>query len=86
MNEKVLNKSKNGMAVLILVIALYILAFFILVGAGFSYAIPGAVRGLLILKPFACLILFLLPLFPLRQILFPLLHPSPESYNSMKNL
>jgi regulator of protease activity HflC (stomatin/prohibitin superfamily) len=48
MNEKVLNKSKNGMAVLILVIALYILAFFILVGAGFSYAIPGALRGLLI--------------------------------------
>ena len=36
MNEKVLNKSKNGMAVLILVIVLYILAFFILVGAGFS--------------------------------------------------
>ncbi|MBP5750193.1 MAG: SPFH domain-containing protein, partial [Firmicutes bacterium] len=45
MNEIILNKSKNGMAVLIGVIALYILAFFLLIGAGVSF-VPGPLRAL----------------------------------------
>ena len=45
MNEIILNKRKNGMAVLIGVIALYIAALFLLIGAGVSY-VPGPLRAL----------------------------------------
>ncbi len=45
MNEIILNKRKNGMAVLIGVIALYIAALFLLIGAGVSY-MPGPLRAL----------------------------------------
>ncbi len=45
MNEIILNKRKNGMAVLIGVIALYIAALFLLIGAGVSY-VPGPLRTL----------------------------------------
>ena len=45
MNEIILNKRKNGMAVLIGVIALYIAALFLLIGAGVSY-VPGPLRVL----------------------------------------
>ena len=48
MNEIILSKKKNGMAVLILVIALYLAAFFLLIGAGIS-VMPGALRGLTML-------------------------------------
>ena len=48
MNEKVLNKSKNGMTVLIGVIVLYIVALFLLIGAGVSY-IPGPLRALVMI-------------------------------------
>ena len=45
MNEIILNKRKNGMAVLIGVIVLYIAALFLLIGAGVSY-VPGPLRAL----------------------------------------
>ncbi|MBR0050863.1 MAG: SPFH domain-containing protein [Firmicutes bacterium] len=45
MNEIILNKRKNGMAVLIGVIVLYIVALFLLIGAGVSY-VPGPLRAL----------------------------------------
>ena len=45
MNEIILNKRKNGMAVLIGVIALYIAALFLLIGAGVSY-VPDPLRAL----------------------------------------
>ena len=45
MKEIILNKRKNGMAVLIGVIALYIAALFLLIGAGVSY-VPGPLRAL----------------------------------------
>ncbi len=45
MNEIILNKRKNGMAVLIGVIVLYIAALFLLIGAGVSY-VPGPLRTL----------------------------------------
>ena len=45
MNEIILNKRKNGMAVLIGVIVLYIAALFLLIGAGVSY-MPGPLRAL----------------------------------------
>ena len=44
MNEIILNKRKNGMAVLIGVIVLYIVALFLLIGAGVSY-VPGPLRA-----------------------------------------
>ena len=45
MNEIILNKRKNGMAVLIGVIVLYVVALFLLIGAGVSY-VPGPLRAL----------------------------------------
>ena len=45
MKEIILNKRKNGMAVLIGVIVLYIVALFLLIGAGVSY-VPGPLRAL----------------------------------------
>ena len=48
MNEIILNKRKNGMAVLIGVIALYIAALFLLIGAGVSY-VPGPLRALVMI-------------------------------------
>ena len=45
MKEIILNKRKNGMAVLIGVIALYIAALFLLIGAGVSY-VPDPLRAL----------------------------------------
>ncbi len=48
MNEIILNKRKNGMAVLIGVIVLYIVALFLLIGAGVSY-IPGPLRALVMI-------------------------------------
>ncbi len=48
MNEIVLNKSKNGMGMLVLVCLLYVAAILLLIGSA-SYALPlrGALRGLL---------------------------------------
>ena len=48
MNEIILNKRKNGMAVLIGVIVLYIAALFLLIGAGVSY-VPGPLRALVMI-------------------------------------
>jgi regulator of protease activity HflC (stomatin/prohibitin superfamily) len=48
MNEISLNKRKNGMTVLIGVIALYIAALFLLIGAGVSY-VPGPLRALVMI-------------------------------------
>ena len=45
MKEIILNKRKNGMAVLIGVIVLYVVALFLLIGAGVSY-VPGPLRAL----------------------------------------
>ncbi|MBR5981585.1 MAG: SPFH domain-containing protein [Firmicutes bacterium] len=50
MNEIILNKSKNGMGMLILCILLYIAAFFVLIGsASYAFPLPGGLRALLIL-------------------------------------
>ena len=50
MNEIILNKSKNGMAVLILSILFYVAAIFVLIGsASNAFGIPGGLRALLVL-------------------------------------
>ena len=48
MNEIILNKRKNGMPMLILVVALYVLALVMLIGGAGSWFLPRALRGLLI--------------------------------------
>ena len=48
MKEKILNNKKNGMAMLILVIALYLGAFIGVISAAGSWFLPPAVRGIII--------------------------------------